>query len=84
MSVKKVVDLKVGRHTYSISESDQFQDNGNCVQLLTQSKETISWGFRPDPVLSKRAVKQISEFKRVPLPHDRGERISIFWLKLNA
>lgn len=63
--------LKVGRHSYEITSKDEFMDNGACVQLLTQSKEVTSWGCRPRPTLSKRAIKGISKFERVQTPQER-------------
>lgn len=57
--------LKIGRNTYDISSDDRFMDNGSCVQLLTQSKERSGFGFKAHPVLSKRAVAEISKYKRV-------------------
>lgn len=46
--------MKIGRHEYEIVKGDKFLDNGHTVQLLTQSKEAISWGHQPHPSLSKR------------------------------
>ena len=57
--------LKIGRHTYDITESDQFMDNGACVQLLTQSQEAWLHSSCAHPVLSKRAIKEIATFNRV-------------------
>jgi len=57
--------LKISRHEYKITGKDKFMDNGCCVQLLTQSKEKSSWGRIPSPVLSKRAIKIISQFERI-------------------
>lgn len=59
-----MIELKIGRHTYVITELDRFTDNGSCVQLTTQSKERSHWGFRLDPVLSKRAIKELKVFDR--------------------
>lgn len=63
--MKKLLDLKIGRHTYEIDGNDEFMDNGNCVQLLTQSKEKSDWGRKPNPVLSRRADKEIAGFLRL-------------------
>jgi hypothetical protein len=51
--------LKIKRHEYNITEKDEFMDNGSSVQLLTQSRETSTWGSRPNPILSKKAIKQL-------------------------
>lgn len=53
------VEIKIGRHTYSISSGDRFMDNGSVVQLRTQSKEKLDWGYRRDPCLSKKLYKQL-------------------------
>ena len=29
------MELKIGRHTYNITEIDMFMDNGACIQLLS-------------------------------------------------
>lgn len=75
-----LINLKIGRHTYDITEEDQFMDNGNCVQLLTQSKERFDWGTQPNPCLSKRAVKEIAALNRISLEHNYGDRVQIFKL----
>ena len=59
-----MIPIKIGRHIYKITGDDKFMDNGRTVQLLTQSTEAAAWGFRPNPVLSKKAIKQIFEHKR--------------------
>jgi len=59
-----MLTLKIGRHAYKITKDDRFLDNGACVQLLTQSEERSSWGSRPNPVLSKRAIKELSKCKK--------------------
>lgn len=60
--------LKIGRHEYVITEKDVFMDNNHCVALLSQSKERVEWGWRPSPILSKRAIREISNFDRVQHP----------------
>ena len=75
-----LINLKIGRHTYEITGKDEFMDNGNGVQLLTQSNETISWGYRPNPWLSKRAEKEIAIFTRKKLPYEYASRVTIFSL----
>lgn len=62
--VEILLKLKIGRNVYEITENDRFMDNGYCVQLMTQSKEISVSGFSPNPVLSKKAIKELSEFKR--------------------
>ena len=73
-----MLELKIGRHKYSITENDKFMDNGACVQLITQSLENPVMGCRSDPVLSKRAVKEISNFARRQLPHGYSKGVTIF------
>jgi len=79
--MKTLIKLKIGRNTYDITEEDQVMDNGSTVQLLTQSKEQSSWGRKPIPRLPKKAIKEISLFRRVEQEHGYGERVSIFSLK---
>jgi len=62
------IGIKIGRAEYYITEDDIFLNNGSCVQLLTQSKEKSDWGRRPNPVLSKRVIKQISLYHKTPEP----------------
>lgn len=66
MSNSVRITLKIGRHSYLIDDEDVFMDNGHVVLLLTQSRERMDWGRRPSPRLSKRAIKEISVFSRVP------------------
>lgn len=66
--------LKIGR--------DCFMDNGACVQLLTQSKEKSTWGSRPSPVLSKRAIREIAKCERIEKPHNYGGDVTIYRLKI--
>jgi len=61
----KEMILKIKRNEYTITEKDRFLDNGVCVQLLTQSKERGTWGGKPYPVLSKRAVAEIDKYERI-------------------
>lgn len=68
-----MLDLKIGRHTYHITDKDEFMDNGSYVQLLTQSFETNIWGRPTTTVLSKRALKEIGVFGRIQLNHRYGE-----------
>lgn len=75
------MNLKIGRHTYIITEKDLFMDNEACIQLLTQSKEKSNWGHRPNPVLSKKAIKEINKFERLQKKHGYDKRIQVFSLK---
>ena len=77
------MELKIGRNTYTITEDDQFLDNSSSVQLLTQSLERSSWGHKPDPVLSKRAVKEIDRIERVQHEHGYSQKCQLFSLKLD-
>ena len=74
--------LKIGRHEYEITCDDIFMDNGACVQLLTQSSERMIWDASPDPILSKKAVKEISKFEHVQMEHGFSKGVSVFTLKL--
>jgi hypothetical protein len=65
---KKSIKLKIGRHEYDITENDVFMNNGSIVMLTTQSKERPDWGIRPNPWLSKRAIKEISAYHDSPDP----------------
>jgi len=75
------MDLKIGRHTYTITEHDLFFDNGACVQLLSQSRESSTQGHRPTPVLSKKAVREIGKHKRIQKKHYYGDKCQLFRLK---
>jgi len=77
---RKEMLLKLGRHEYEITRADVFMDNGACVQLLSQSKEIGGWGRKKTPVLSKRAVKEISCFDRLPKKHKYGDGVAVFSL----
>lgn len=79
-----MIELKIGRNTYDVTEKDEFMDNGSVVQLLTQSKERYDWGHQPNPGLSKRAIKEISKFDRVQQDHNYGTSVSIFRLKIKS
>lgn len=75
-----MLTLKIGRNEYAITKDDSFMDNGSCVQLLTQSKEPISWGRQPHPVLSKIATKEIKAFPRMQNEHSYGDKVQVFSL----
>jgi len=77
-----MIKLKIGRHEYEITDDDTFMDNGSCVQLTSQSKER--WGQQADPVLSKRAVKEIADYERMQLQHGYGSRVQIFSLSVTS
>ena len=74
--------LKIKRHNYEIDEQDEFMDNGACVQLLTQSKERGEWGRTPNPILSKRAIKEISVYERLQRSHNYTTDIQVFSLRM--
>ena len=76
-----MIELKIGRNTYEITEKDQFLDNKSCVQLMTQSKERLDWGQRGTPVLSQRAIKEISGFERVQHKHSYNINCELLSLK---
>lgn len=61
--------MKIGRHVYSITESDRFLDNDACVQLLTQSKENSERGHRPNPALSKKMAKKLKKITLIEYPY---------------
>lgn len=51
------IELKIGRHTFQISEWDLVLDNGSCAQLV--SKEIFKdWGTYA-PVMSKKMFKDM-------------------------
>lgn len=76
------INIKVGRHTYEIGSGDEFMDNGSCVQLVTQSKERSDWGHTPNPILSKRVIKEISVYDRIQKPHHYNSGVQVFSLDL--
>ena len=73
-------DLKIGRNIYTITDKDEFMDNGNCVQLLTQSKELSQWGRRSNPVLSKKTIKEIEKYKKTFIDHAYRSKVYVFRL----
>lgn len=77
------MQLKIGRKIYDISANDTFMDNGSCV-LLTSQDSGLSSGFGGvyNPVLSKRAIKEIAAFERGQLQHGYGSDIQIFSLNI--
>ena len=78
-----LLKIKVGRHEYEITEADEFLDNGSCVQLLTQSKESSAWGARKRPILSKREILVIGKFVHNPIKHGYGHTVKVFSLSSN-
>ncbi len=78
------IELKVGKNTYDITKDDLFIDNGACVQLLTQSNEKREWGHHPNPVLSKRAIKELSKYKKIQKKHHYDSKtLEIYSLEIN-
>ena len=78
MSDIVIKGLKIGRHTYDITSSDLFMDNGRCIQLTTQSQEINPWSGVAHPVLSIKARATISAFDKNEIDHDYDDRVSIF------
>ena len=78
--MKIIIRLKIGRATYDITDKDEFMDNGSSVQLLTQSKSSVTWGQRSNPVLSKKAIKEISQFTIRKIPSDYPANVTVFSL----
>lgn len=75
-----MLQIKIKRNTYNITEHDTFMDNGVCIQLMTQTNEyTSGFGFIY-PKLSKKVIKEISKYKRVLLRHAYGDNIQVFKL----
>ena len=63
-----IMELKIGRHTYEITNKDIFVENNNNVLLKTQSKEKKHsvWDWKPpSPKLSQKAIKEISKFNKI-------------------
>ena len=73
-----MIELKIGRHRYEVTADDVFMDNGNCLQLLTQSKENSSFGKRAHPLLSKRTANEIDKFEKKQREHTYGNNVQIF------
>ena len=46
------IELKIGRHTFEISEQDLVLDNGSCAQVITQ--EIFKDWDTYSPVMSKK------------------------------
>jgi len=57
------MEMKIGRHTYTITEEDRFLDNKSCILLLTQSKENVNY-----MELKRRNNMNTDEF--IPLPSE--------------
>ena len=77
-----MIDLRIGRHIYTITNKDIFFDNGACVRLMTQSKRTDEWGPNIEPTLSKAAIKKISKFKHIQKRHRYGNDCKVFSLDI--
>jgi hypothetical protein len=77
------MDLKIDRYQYKITKDDLFLDNGSCIQLMSQSHEKRVPGCaRPWPVLSKKAIKQISDFVRIEVQQHTYKYAKVFRLKI--
>ena len=77
-----MIVLKIGRNEYGITSDDIFLDNGVCVQLLTQSAERSTRSGKPNPVLSKRTVEEISAYKRIHKNHTYPANAQVFSLNV--
>ena len=73
--------LKLRRHCYYITSKDLFMDNGSCVQLTTQSEEKMIWGHRANPVLTKKAIKEIGAYRHIQVGH-QSRGVKVFSLEL--
>ena len=78
------IEIKVGRHNYTITEKDRFMDNGSLVQLLTQSLEPLDWGRRGSPTLSKKLYKKLcKDHKKINVEYDGDSfRVEYFSFKV--
>ena len=64
------IEIKIGRHNYTITKEDRFMDNGSVVMLLTQSQEKVIWGHRCNPRLSKKLAKKLyKDYEKVHLEY---------------
>lgn len=75
-----LLKLKIGRREFDITEADKFMDNGACVQIITRRIPAGSWNMT-SPILTKKAIRDIGAFVRVPQPHKYGEGVTIFSLQ---
>jgi hypothetical protein len=55
--------MKIGRYEYGIDTGDKFMNDGVRIQLISQSKRPFilvdGKTFKPHPVLSNVAIKQL-------------------------
>ena len=63
------MELKINGIVYDITRQDRFLDNGKTIELITQSREPMSGGRRPNPVLRGWAKKKLQK-------HETTERVS--------
>lgn len=78
-----MIKVKIGRAEYEITKADRFMDNGACVQLLTQNKNSCdNWGRAASPVLSKKLVAELDNFGRVQVAHKYGHGVHIYRLAI--
>lgn len=78
--MKTLVSLKIGRNGYEITENDRFLDNGACVMIVTQRAPNRGWRSF-NPVMTKKALREISAFERVSRPSRFGEGCTVFSLR---
>ena len=81
VKLETLINIKIGRNNYDITEKDEFMDNKFIVQLLTQSKEKMDWGHRAHPVLPKRVLKELEGFKRIQHENGYPAGVDIFHLE---
>ncbi len=65
--------LKIGRHTYQITDKDVFRQTGSNYVLLTQGRDKLVGGYLVMPRLSRVAMKSIDRYKRKPHGRVAGE-----------
>lgn len=53
------IELKIGRHTFQITERDLVLDNGSCAQVVSQ-EIFKDWGTYA-PVMSKKMFKDMKK-----------------------
>lgn len=53
------IELKIGHHTFAISENDLILDNGSCAQVITQ-KVFKGWSSYA-PIMSKKMFRDMKK-----------------------
>ncbi len=81
--MKNKIVLKIGRKVYEISDEDVFMDNKACIQILSQNKEgSFPQLGKVALLLTKKAIKQINKYDRIPRKNRYGSDVEIFSLKI--